>query len=69
MPGKLARKETWAKCNMLATVSLERLDRVLVGKDRNGKRIYAVGSVTAEDLAAIRRGVMFALGMPLSTSA
>lgn len=27
LPGKLTRKETRAKCDMLATVSLERLDR------------------------------------------
>nr|VFK66611.1 MAG: Uncharacterized protein YifN, PemK superfamily [Candidatus Kentron sp. UNK]VFK72098.1 MAG: Uncharacterized protein YifN, PemK superfamily [Candidatus Kentron sp. UNK] len=64
LPGKLAKRETWAKCDVLTTVSLERLDRVLVGKERNGKRIYAAGSVTVEDLAAIRRGVLFALGMP-----
>jgi len=63
LPGKLARKETWAKCDMLATVSLERLDRVMVGKEPGGKRIYVADPVTAEDLEAIRRGVMIALGM------
>lgn len=63
LPGKLARKETWAKCDMLATVSLERLDRVLVGKEPGGKRIYVAEQVLDEDLEAIRRGVMIALGM------
>ncbi|WP_133510682.1 type II toxin-antitoxin system PemK/MazF family toxin [Candidatus Thiosymbion oneisti] len=33
LPGKLSKKEAWAKCDMPATVSLERLDRVLVGKE------------------------------------
>jgi len=63
LPGKLARKETWAKCDMLATVSLERLDRVMVGKESSGKRIYVADPVTADDLEAIRRGVMMALGL------
>ena len=63
LPGKLARRETWAKCDMLATVSLERLDRVMVGKESGGKRIYVAEQILAEDLEAIRRGVMIALGI------
>jgi len=63
LPGKLARKETWAKCDMLATVSLARLDRVMVGKEPGGRRIYVADPVTADDLEAIRRGVMIALGL------
>lgn len=63
LPGKLAWKETWAKCDMLATVSLERLDRVMVGKEPGGKRIYIAQQVLDEDFEAIRRGVMIALGV------
>jgi mRNA interferase MazF len=63
LPGKLGRKETWAKCDMLATVSLERLDRVMAGKEPSGKRICVADPVTADDLEAIRRGVMTALGL------
>lgn len=63
LPGKLARRETWAKCDMLATVSLERLDRVFVRKDPDGKRIYVAEKVIEEDLVAIRRAVMTALGL------
>lgn len=63
LPGKLAKRETWAKCDMLATVSLERLDRVMVGKEAGGKRIYVAEQVLDEDFQAIRRGVMMALGL------
>ncbi len=63
LPGKLAQRETWAKCDMLATVSLERLNRVMVGKNSAGKRIYVAEQVIIEDLEAIRRGVMIALGI------
>ena len=48
---------------MVTAVSLERLDRVRIGRDRHGKRIYVADPVTSEDLAAIRRCVMFALGL------
>lgn len=48
---------------MLATVSLERLDRVMVGKEPGGKRIYVAQQVLDEDFDAIRRGVMIALGV------
>ena len=63
LPGKLAQKETWAKCDMLATVSLERLDRVMIGKEPSGKRRYVAAPVIVDDLEAIRRGVMIALGL------
>lgn len=63
LPRRLARKENWAKCDMLYTVSLRRLDRIVIGKERSGKPIYATVSVTADDLEAIRRGVRIALGM------
>ena len=48
--------ESWAKCDMLYTVSLARLDRVKVGPRR-----YLAPQIRADDLAAIRRGVIIAL--------
>ena len=62
-PGKLARKETCAKCDMLAAVSLQWLDRVMIGKEPGGRRIYAAEQVLADDLEAIRWGVVIALGI------
>ena len=61
--GKLRRKETWAKCDLLYTVSLERLDRVLVGKSRDGRRQYRAPSVTPDDFAAILQGMKASLGL------
>ena len=63
LPGNLARRETWAKCDVVAMVSLERLDRVLIGNRLDGSRIYVAESVTADDLAAIRGCVAIALGL------
>lgn len=48
----------WAKCDLLANVSLERLDRFKVGR-----RQYFAPKATEEDLAAVRQGVIVALGL------
>ena len=63
LPGKFAGNATWAKCDMLATVSLDRLDRVFVGKERNGKRLYVAQSIISEDFLEIQRGILAAIGL------
>jgi mRNA interferase MazF len=63
LPSKLANAETWAKCDMVTTVSLERLDRVKNGKEPNGKRIYVAQQILPADLEAIRRCVLVGLGI------
>ena len=63
VPTELGAHESWAKCDMLYTVSLmlytvslERLDRVPV--NRAGRRVFVAPQVLHEDLDAIRQGVM-----------
>ena len=51
---------------MLYTVSLNRLDRVRV--TTGGKRTYSAPQVLAEDLDAIRRGVIEALKLDESSN-
>jgi len=58
-----ARGPIWAKCDMLATVGLARLDRVRV-RGTGGGWQYQVFQVPASDLAAILVGVKAALGLP-----
>ncbi len=59
---KLQNTECWAKCDMLYTVSLGRLDRIR-DKDPNGKRIYATGKATASDMEAIEVAILNGLGL------
>lgn len=68
LPSELAKKETWAKCDMITTVSLERLDRVKVGKQKDGKRIYVSHRITSDDLKMIQKGILAALGLKRLTS-
>lgn len=63
LPGPWGKIETWAKCDMLATVALSRLDRIMVGKKPDGTRIYAAPQVTGADLKAIQQAVIAGLGI------
>ncbi len=47
---------------MIATVSLDRLDRVKLGRDAKGKRLYSTQTVSAADFKAIQHSVIHALG-------
>lgn len=52
----------WAKCDMLYTVSLERLDTHYTRTQRGGRQSVTV-LLSPDDLAAIRRGVAAALNL------
>ena len=56
LPDKPKDLETWAKCDMVITVSLARLDRYKVAR-----RQYVVPTLPTEELEAIRRCVAIAL--------
>lgn len=57
-----ARGPMWAKCDMLSTVSLARLDKIKV-RGVGGKRDYVTFQMPPDDLVAIRQCVRFALGL------
>lgn len=57
LPGK-GLITCWAKCDMLATVSLARLDRFKVAP-----RQYLAPTLPAADFQAIRKAVLSALGL------
>lgn len=53
----------WAKCDMIATVSFDRLDLFQTARDQSGKRKYLHPKLTAEDVSRVRTGVLRAIGM------
>ncbi|WP_040296711.1 type II toxin-antitoxin system PemK/MazF family toxin [Alcanivorax hongdengensis] len=65
-PGSLTPKmqatECWAKCDMLYTVGLNRLDRIRERKP-DGKRIYMTTTATADDMTAIEVAILNGLGL------
>ncbi|MCF4977003.1 hypothetical protein GIW56_00870 [Pseudomonas gessardii] len=52
----------WAKCDIVATVSLGRLDRIK-SKDRHGKRTYKISELSSEQFLAVKAAVRGALGL------
>lgn len=53
-------KPCWAKCDIIHTISLERLDRIRVG----GK--YASPSISVSDLDRVRKAAASALGLTIN---
>ena len=64
LPRTLRNQATWAKCDMLYTLSRDRLDRIRCGRDRaTGQRVYETGRVSVDELAKVRRAIAYALGL------
>ena len=62
LTAKLQGTECWAKCDMLYTVGLHRLDRIKeIGV--GGKRIYVTGTVTDLDMKSIEIAILNGLGL------
>ena len=64
LPKPFDAPEMWAKCDMLATVALARLDRF---RDRRaaggGARRFVTGQVSAAQLIGIRKAILHGLGL------
>ncbi len=54
---------TWAKCDMLATVSFDRLELFRTERDHTGKRRYLQPKLSDLDILRVRIGILFALGI------
>ena len=64
LPKSLRSRHHWAKCDMLYTLCLDRLDRVQSGRDRTtGQRIYETGRITIDEIAQIRTAILYALSI------
>ena len=63
LPAPFSYEVAWAKCDMLATVSFERLDLFHTERDQEGKRKYLHPKLSSADLMRVRNGVLYALGM------
>lgn len=59
----------WAKCDMVATVALSRLDRFRDGRVPGGSgRRFRTGKVSPDQLNDIRKAILHGLGLGSLTS-
>lgn len=63
LPEPFDYRVMWAKCDMMATVSFERLDLFRTVRDHTGKRRYLQPKLPEADLQRVRRGVLYSLGI------
>lgn len=52
----------WVKCDLVATVSFERLDLFRTGRDQEGKRKYLNRKLSEEDFERVKEGILCGLG-------
>ena len=63
LPAPFDAMTCWAACDLVSSLSVERLDRFRPPKPRYGKRGHWVTSrISTEDLMRVRQGVAHALG-------
>jgi mRNA interferase MazF len=65
MPDQYPKQECWAKCDIIHTVSFERLNKPHQ-KDELGKRTYLDREISPEDLLKIRRCICAGIGIKLA---
>lgn len=64
LPSPFDAPEMWAKCDMVATVALSRLDRFRDGREAGeGKRRFRTGRVDDDQLREIRSAILHGLGL------
>ena len=63
LPVPFDAETMWAKCDMLATVSLTRLDLFRSGRDVNGRRKYIQPKLPIQDFESIKAAIRAGLGI------
>ena len=67
LPSPFNNPSMWAKCDMLATVGLTRLDRFKMPRHDKGPRKWVAGEVSPADLKRIRIAILHAIGLSFLT--
>ncbi len=61
LPGHLAEEDTWAKCDIILTVALHRLDRITLRSPDDGSRIYVAPKISDDDFRSIQECILHGL--------
>ena len=64
LPARWGSVERWVKGDMVCAVGFHRVDLLLLGKDRRGKRWYQKNTVSRMHLMRIEDAIAAGLGLP-----
>jgi mRNA interferase MazF len=67
LPEPFPEAHHWLKCDMIYTVTLDRLFMPFLGKDANGKRMYDTRVISDNELKEVRKCVLHGLGLEALT--
>jgi uncharacterized protein YifN (PemK superfamily) len=60
--------DSWVKGDMVYALGFHRLNLIVLGKDRGGKRIYRYDILTKDQMTEVRKCVLHGMGMHHLTS-
>jgi mRNA interferase MazF len=63
LPRPFESRVMWAKCDMISTVSLKRLDRFKEAKGFQGQRNWISGQLDQNQIKRVKTGLLFGLGL------
>jgi len=62
LPAPFDSPVAWVKCDLVATVSFERLDLFRTNRDHEGKRKYLTRKLSEADFKRVKEGILRGLG-------
>jgi len=63
LPDRWGRKRRWVKGDMVYSAGFHRVDLLLLGKDRSGKRIYQTRTLETTDMKMVQASVLHGLAL------
>ncbi|WP_104018266.1 type II toxin-antitoxin system PemK/MazF family toxin [Roseovarius nitratireducens] len=63
LPDRWGQRTRWLKGDMVYSAGFHRMDLLLLGKDRNAKRIYQTQTLAAADMARVQACVLHGLSL------
>ena len=63
LPARWGNRKRWVKGDMIYAAGFHRVDLLLLGKDRSGKRIYQTETIGRDDLRRVQSCVLNGLSL------
>lgn len=68
LPDRWGQRTRWLKGDMIYAAGFHRMDLLVLGKDRNGKRVYQTQTLSTDDIIRVQRCVLHGLSLSSLTN-